>query len=107
MAPEVALGNPIDARTVLYGLGCVAYWLITGCYVFEEKGATATMLAHVRKPPVPPSERGETTVPPSLERIILTCLAKDPNERPASAGALIRMLDSAHDAGQWTAENAA
>ena len=49
MAPEVSLGNPIDARTDLYALGCVAYWLITGRLVFEEKGATATMLAHVRK----------------------------------------------------------
>ena len=49
MAPEVALGNPIDGRTDLYGLGCVAYWLLTGSLVFEEKGATATMLAHVQK----------------------------------------------------------
>ena len=93
MAPEVALGNPIDGRTDIYGLGCVAYWLITGCLVFEEKGATATMLAHVRRAPVPPSQRSETSVPASLERAILMCLAKNPADRPATAEALARMLD--------------
>jgi serine/threonine-protein kinase len=107
MAPEVALGHPIDARTDLYGLGCVAYWLITGCYVFEEKGATATMLAHVRKTPVPPSQRGEIPVPPSVEQIIMACLAKDPAERPGSAEALGSMLDGTQDAGPWTVSDAA
>jgi eukaryotic-like serine/threonine-protein kinase len=107
MAPETALGNPIDARTDIYGLGCVAYWLVTGCYVFEEKGATATMLAHVRKTPVPPSERSEMPVPPSVERAILACLAKEPADRPGSAEALMKMLDGAHDAGAWSAEDAA
>jgi eukaryotic-like serine/threonine-protein kinase len=106
MAPEVALGKPIDARTDIYGLGCVAYWLTTGCYVFEEKGATATMLAHVSNKPVPPSQRGEMPVPPSVERTILACLAKDPGDRPGSAEALMRMLDSTHDAGAWSVEDA-
>ena len=106
MAPEVALGNPIDGRTDLYGLGCVAYWLATGCLVFEEKGATATMLAHVSKAPVPPSQRSEMPVPASLERAILMCLEKDPANRPATAQALARMLDKCGDLGSWTPEDA-
>jgi hypothetical protein len=105
MAPEVALGNPIDRRTDIYGLGCVAYWLITGCLVFEEKGATATMLAHVRRAPVVPSQRSETSVPASLESAILKCLAKSPDDRPATAEALARMLDKG-DLGSWTPEDA-
>ena len=47
MAPELALGSSDSMRaTDLYGLGCVAYWLTTGTSVFEEKTATAMMLAH-------------------------------------------------------------
>jgi len=60
MAPELALGQAhIDGRTDLYGLGCVAYWLITGRLVFEEKNGTAMMLAHLNNAPVPPSKRSE------------------------------------------------
>jgi len=86
MAPEMALGSsPVDGRTDLYGLGCVAYWLITGTLVFEEKGATAMMLAHLQKVPVAPSKRTEIMVPASLDRAIMMCLAKDPAQRPAGA----------------------
>lgn len=106
MAPEVALGNPIDGRTDLYGLGCVAYWLTTGCLVFEENGATATMLAHVQKEPVPPSQISEMSVPASLEGAILMCLAKNPADRPKTAESLARMLDRGGDLGSWTPEDA-
>ncbi len=64
MAPEMALGNDhIDGRCDLYGLGCVAYWLLTGTLVFEESSATAMMLAHVQKPPVPPSNEAGSRFP--------------------------------------------
>jgi eukaryotic-like serine/threonine-protein kinase len=107
MAPELALGSPdLDGRTDLYGLGCVAYWLITGNLVFEEKGATAMMLAHLQKVPVLPSERSELAVPASLDRAIMMCLAKEPGERPAGAEVLARVLDSCDGVGSWTAENA-
>jgi len=107
MAPELALGSPhIDGRTDLYGLGCVAYWLLTGKLVFEETGGTAMMLAHVHKIPVPPSERVGHAVSPSLDRAIMMCLAKEPAERPASAETLASLLDSCHDVGSWTREDA-
>ncbi|HYR86508.1 MAG TPA: serine/threonine-protein kinase [Terriglobia bacterium] len=107
MAPELALGNShIDGRTDLYGLGCVAYWLVTGCLVFEERSSTAMMVAHLHKVPVPPSKRVELAVPASLDRAIMMCLAKEPAERPADAETLANMLDSCDDIGFWHPQDA-
>ena len=107
LAPELAVGKPdIDGRTDLYGLGCVAYWLLTGRYVFEEKGSAAMILAHVRKTPVPPSGHSAMDVPESLDRIVLMCLAKDPAARPAGAGALAKLLAGCGGLDSWTREEA-
>jgi eukaryotic-like serine/threonine-protein kinase len=107
MPPELATGSAeIDGRCDLYGLGCVAYWLLTGGLVFEESGATPMMLAHVQKTPVAPSQRTELSVPESLDRAILMCLAKAPADRPASAEALARMLGGSEGVGAWTPEDA-
>jgi tRNA A-37 threonylcarbamoyl transferase component Bud32 len=107
MAPEIALGTAnIDGRTDLYGLGCVAYFLITGCLVFEENGATAMMLAHLQKVPDLPSVKSELPVPPSLDRAIMMCLKKEPGDRPAHADIFARQLDSCDGAGSWTPEDA-
>jgi serine/threonine protein kinase len=107
MAPEMATGSsPVDGRTDLYGLGCVAYWLITGSLVFEEKSATAMLLAHLQKAPVAPSKRSELAVPASLDRAIMMCLAKEPADRPATADVLARMLESGDGIAPWTEEDA-
>jgi len=107
MAPEIAMGEEIlDGRADIYGLGCVAYFLLTGFPVFEEKTATATALAHVQKNPVPPSQRSEMHIPPALEQAILRCLAKKPEDRPQSAQELRRMLESS-GVPAWTQEQAA
>ncbi len=107
MAPETAMGNsPIDGRTDIYGLGCVGYWLLTGSLVFEEKSATAMLLAHLQKTPIAPSKRIGAAVPAGLDRAILMCLAKDPAQRPASAEVLARMLESSDSSARWTQEDA-
>lgn len=98
MAPEVALAQEKpDGRSDLYSLGCVAYWLLTGRLVFEEKGATAMVLAHIQN--TPPSLPGAGV----LERAVMACLAKKPEDRPPSAEELARALS---DADRWTAEDA-
>lgn len=107
MAPELALGaDELDGRTDLYGLGCVAYWLLTGGLVFEEPTPTAMALAHVQKEPPKPSTRTEVRISADLERIILQCLSKKPEERPASARLLRKMLEQCPECQGWTQEDA-
>ena len=85
MPPELAMGaQPIDARADIYAFGCVAYWLLTGQPVFKAETSMATMLAHVREAPTPPSLRAGRDLPPALEALVMACLAKAPGERPAT-----------------------
>ena len=97
MAPEIALGREIDGRADLYSLGCVAYYLLTGSLVFDEPSAMSTALAHVQQSPVPPSRRTELKVPESLERVVMSCLEKEPARRPESAWDFARRLEGLND----------
>jgi serine/threonine-protein kinase len=107
MAPETAMGaQSIDGRVDIYGLGCVAYFLLTGLPVFDEKTPTATAIAHVQKEPVPPSERSEIPIPADLENIVLRCLAKKPEDRPRSAQELGRLLAACTETPVWQREDA-
>jgi hypothetical protein len=101
MAPEAALGESVDARTDLYALGAVGYWLLTARLVFEAETPYATVIDHIRKAPVPPSKRTEIQIPEVLEHVIMMCLEKDPANRPASARELARMLHQVPLAAQW------
>ena len=92
MAPEMALGEAIDGRADLYALGCVAYYLLTGALVFEASGGLQMVARHLHDAPVPPSRRSELPVPPALEQLVLACLAKRPEERPANARAVAHAL---------------
>jgi len=91
MPPEVALGQEIDGRADLYGLGCVAYWLLTGRSVFE--GTYFEVISkHLHGTPEPLSRVSPNAVPQALEALILRCLEKDPARRPADARELARDL---------------
>ena len=100
MAPEMVQSETIDGRADLYSLGCVAYFLLTGELVFQGDTAIQTMFMHMQQEPVPPSARTKNPIPPALERLILTCLAKHPEERPASAADLAAELDQVEGAGR-------
>lgn len=107
MAPELVLGDRgIDVGADIYSLGCVAYWLLTGHLVFEAESARALMVEHVRSEPVPPSKRAELVISPSLEALVLECLARDRAARPASAADLARQLAECEVAEPWTPERA-
>ena len=108
MAPEVALAeNQVDGRTDLYSVGCLAYWLLTGRFVFDTGGAVQIMMAHATAPPERPSRRTEQPLPEALEDVIMACLAKDPAARPATADALRRQLASLQFDAPWDRDAAA
>jgi serine/threonine-protein kinase len=107
MAPEIALGRPdVDGRADLYSLGCVAYYMLTGQSVFSEDTPVAEILAHVQNAPVPPSTRSKLQIPAALDALILDCLAKSPDWRPASAAVVSERLAAGVPKDSWTPEAA-
>lgn len=107
MAPEMAnAGAPLGARSDIYALGCVAYWMLTGQLVFDATSPMKVLADHVQTPPVPPSKRTELEVPRDLEEIVLACLAKKPEGRPQGARELAARLEHCAVAHDWTSERA-
>jgi serine/threonine-protein kinase len=101
LAPEAILSpQGVDARTDLYSLGCVGYFLLTGKPVFEGRTLLEICSQHLHQAPVPPSERREG-IPAKLERVILDCLAKDRAGRPQDARELLARLAACDDVEAW------
>ena len=92
MAPEVILGEAADRRVDVYGLGCVAYYLLTGERVFDSLTPMRTMVKHVQETPRPPSSRAPHPVPAAVDALVLACLAKDPEQRPRDGEAVYEMV---------------
>ncbi|MGZ3418786.1 MAG: serine/threonine-protein kinase [Polyangiales bacterium] len=104
MAPEaVTAASTIDGRADIYALGAVAYYLLTGKHVFEGQTVLEVCGKHVFERPEPPSQRLGKSLPADLERVVLDCLAKKPEERPASAAALRASLLACEDASRYDA----
>jgi serine/threonine-protein kinase len=107
IAPEQAMGRAdMDARVDIYATGCVAYWLLTGQLVFTAETSMGYLMHHIHTPPRPPSSLSELSIPPDVDDLILSCLAKDPASRPQSARELSRRLAELECAGLWTDERA-
>ncbi len=107
MAPELAMGKEsVDARADIYSLGCVAYWLLTGQLVFENSNPVAMAVDHVSKSPTPPSQWTEIEVPEALDRVILSCLEKEPDARPSSALELYDRLEASIVDSAWNQQEA-
>ena len=92
MAPETLSGEAVDGRADLYAVGCVGYYLLTGRLPFDAANAMQMIAKHLRETPLPPSQRTDLTIPPELDRLVLGCLAKHPDERPATAALLSKAL---------------
>jgi serine/threonine-protein kinase len=105
MAPESILApDSADARTDIYALGAVAYYLLAGSEVFHGSSVVEVCSQHIHQAPQPLSERG-VTAPAALEGIVLACLEKKPERRPQSASELRRLL-VACDVEAWDDESA-
>jgi serine/threonine-protein kinase len=87
-------------------LGAVAYFLLTGTHVFSGATLVEVCSHHLHTPPTPPSERLGRPLPHSLEALVLACLAKRPEDRPASALAVAQRLSAIADLPRWTEEDA-
>jgi hypothetical protein len=105
LSPEAILKpSQIDARADIYGLGGVAYYLATGTTPFSGQNMVEICGHHLHTEPEPPSRR--RAIPADLERVILSCLAKDPAARPQSAAALLKTLATCPCAPGWTQADA-
>jgi eukaryotic-like serine/threonine-protein kinase len=85
MSPEQAMGRPADARSDIYSLGCVLYEMLTGKPPFMADVPAAVLHQHVSVEATPPSA-ANPDVPPALDALVIQMLAKDPEERPQTAG---------------------
>lgn len=84
MAPEQAMGGAVGPHTDLYALGVVLYELLSGNVPFAGSTALGVLHRHLYEPPLP-VRRLRPEVPQQLEAVLLRLLAKDPQDRPASA----------------------
>jgi serine/threonine-protein kinase len=101
LAPEaIRKMDSIDARSDIYALGAVAYFLLTGTEVFSGR-ALEVIHHHLQTEPEPLSRRLGKPIPPKLETVVLACLSKDPDGRPESARALADALHACDDVSPW------
>jgi len=94
MSPEQARGGHADARTDVFALGLVFWECLTGKPAFAGPTAIDTLAQVIQTDPAPPSQVNQS-VPPVLDRICATALAKDPAARYQSAAAMLADLESA------------
>ncbi len=94
--PPEAVSKPesVDARSDIYALGAVGYYLLTGRHVFEGSSIVEVLGQHLHMEPEPPSKRLGQELPEGLERLLLDCLLKAPSERPQSAREFLGRLNA-------------
>ncbi|MFQ5750069.1 MAG: serine/threonine-protein kinase, partial [Planctomycetota bacterium] len=92
MAPEAIGSRPVDTRADLYSLGCTLFRLVTGRTPFSGESVREILLAHRDTPP-PSFRKAGFPVPRELEDLLAALLAKDPEERPATASRVVETCE--------------
>ncbi|MBL4685587.1 MAG: serine/threonine protein kinase, partial [Nannocystaceae bacterium] len=94
LAPERALGRPLDPRADLYSLGIMLYETLTGNVPFVDDSFMGILALHIKSTPLDPRQAApDRELPDTLCRVTLALLAKDPHDRPASGAAVAELLD--------------
>ena len=106
MSPEQCGGDcEVTAKSDLYGMGALAYYLLTGAAPFAGRSGLKMLAAHLYEAPRPITEL-RADVPPRLAAIIARCLEKDPAERFVDARALERAFAASVSGEEWTETHA-
>jgi len=90
MSPEQAMGEPLDARSDVYSLGTMFYEMLAGTRPFEAATVSGVINRHLYEPPPPFSPA--LAIPRRVSTAIMQALAKEPDDRPQTAGDLARLL---------------
>jgi serine/threonine-protein kinase len=107
MSPEaIRAPDRVGPASDLYSLGAVAYHLLTARHVFEGTTALEVCSHHLVTQPEPPSARRGRPLSAGLERLVLACLSKDPEQRPKSALELRRRLRELPGIARWSGDDA-
>ena len=102
MPPEAIKSSArSDPRSDIYSVGALAYYLLSGKYVFEGSSVMEIYEKQLTTPVIPPSKRTTNLVSPQLDETILRCLEKEPGRRPQSAGELRQLLLESPLAYSW------
>ncbi|MFI5238198.1 MAG: protein kinase [Gemmatimonadales bacterium] len=102
MAPEQALGEPVDERTDLYAWGLIAYEVLGGAHPFAaHSNAQRLVAAHLTETPASLAAI-QPGVPANIVALVMQCLAKDPAARPAQANEILARLSAAVTPGMNT-----
>jgi serine/threonine protein kinase len=105
IAPEAIRDpNHCDARSDLYSVGVLGYFLLTGREIFDGQTIAELCRKHLDEIPVPPSQRLGKALDAQFESLLMHCLEKDPAKRPASARELAAQLTACELTQHWTAE---
>jgi serine/threonine protein kinase len=107
MSPE-AIQTPdlVDARSDLYAVGAIGYFLVTGQPVFDATSLVDLCQQHMSGIPDAPSQRLGKSISSELEAALLACLEKSRAKRPQTARDLAALLDRAPTAGSWSLDDA-
>lgn len=107
MSPEaIERSDHVDARSDLYAVGAVGYFLLTGEPVFNGNSVVEICMAQIKQIPARPSERLRRAVSPELEDVLLSCLAKRPEDRPQTAKELAKRLSQIVLEAPWSEDDA-